>query len=60
MKRMIKKNSAKRPYSRKPVFKLLVATHDKDPNAVVIDVTPVDLSGARCPLCGRKDGEHAG
>jgi hypothetical protein len=43
---------------RKPFVKLLVAQWDKDPAAVMIDVTPVDLSDSGCcPYCGNRTDE---
>jgi len=48
-----------RPHERnhtRPAMRLLLAQSDKDPNAVLIYVRPVDLTSeaAPCPLCGRK------
>jgi len=38
---------------RQPFVRLLIAKSDKDPDAMMIDVTPVDLSdNGCCPTCG--------
>ncbi len=40
--------------SSKKVARLLYAKSDKDSDALLIEITPVDLSDATpCPLCGR-------
>jgi hypothetical protein len=40
----------------RPAMRLLLAQSDEDPNAVLIDVRPVDLTSetVSCLLCGRK------
>jgi hypothetical protein len=37
----------------KKIARLLYAKSDKDPDALLVEITPVDLSDATpCPLCG--------
>lgn len=45
-------------HKKKPALSLLFAQSDEDPAAMIISVTPVDLSDNHtdCPLCGRRDG----
>ena len=39
--------------SSKKVVRLLYAKSDKDSDALLIEITPIDLSGVTpCPLCG--------
>lgn len=39
----------------RPAMRLLLAGSDQDPSAMMIDFTPVDLSGKSCcPFCGSK------
>jgi hypothetical protein len=44
---------------RKPAMHLLLASSDRDPAAVTIKVTPVDLSDTSCcPFCGTKQHDR--
>ncbi|WP_041532159.1 hypothetical protein [Pelobacter propionicus] len=53
MRRATRKNGHNRKRPVRPRMGMLVALWDRDPNAVMFDFAPVDLSGAsRCPLCG--------
>ena len=46
----------------KPLGNVLQAMWDKDPNALLLDTTPVDLSvNLCCPVCGySKEKRHEG
>lgn len=51
MKRHSKYEKHRNP-RRQPLVRALVALHDTDERALLIDITPVNLTDTCCPLCG--------